>query len=422
MIRRLAWLFALAVVLVPGCKTNPITGRNQFNMFSEEEEIEFGNRYTPALLEEMGGEYDDPELCALVTDVGNRLAEKLPAIAKEEYSTRIQFHFHLVNDSMINAFALMGGHIFFTRGIVAQMNSEDELAAVMGHEIMHIAGKHTAASLSRDLLMAPLAVIPLFYALKDLHYSRKDEEQSDKYGLRLMVAAGYNPTGMVKLFEMFVKMGSGGPEWLSSHPLSEDRVADARKRSAEQFPEASAQPLQTDRFDQAVARLRAEKPIYKAYDEGMALLEKEDYRGAIRKFDEAISRKEDPLFYLYRGLAHGQLKEYQQSYDDETRAMQINSRLMKPWLIRGMVLQEAGEPRDAIQDLTEANRRVETSVAHYYLGLCGEDLGDRSEARREYQKVLELEGLIEDGQVETPGDDAQDYVKDAYGRWKKLRD
>lgn len=420
--RKLALLFAVALVLVPGCQTNPVTGRSQFNVFTEEEEIDFGNRYAPALVEEMGGEYDDPELRALVTEVGNRLVEKLSAIAKEEYSTRIQFRFYVVNESMINAFALMGGHVFFTRGILAEMNSEDELAAVMGHEIMHIAGKHTAASLSRQILMLPLAVIPLLHALKELHYSRKDEEQSDKYGLRLMAASGYNPTGMVHLFEMFVKMGGGGPEWLSSHPLSEDRVADARKRSLEQFPEASAQPLQVDRFNSALARVRAEKPIYKAFDQGVALLEKEDYRGAIRKFDEAISRKEDPLFYLNRGLAYGQLKQYREAYDDETRAIQLNPRLMKPWLIRGMVLQEAGEPSDALQDLQQANSRVESSVAHYYIGLCHEDLGNRGDARRGYVKCLELEGLIEDNIVQKPEEDAADYVKDAYNRWMNLRD
>jgi beta-barrel assembly-enhancing protease len=423
MLRKPIAVLAVVLALLPGCQTNPVTGRSQVNFFSEEEEIEFGNRYANPLLEEMGGLYDDPELQALVEDVGRRLVEKLPSIAKEEYSSKIPVRFYVVNESMINAFALIGGHVYFTRGILAEFNSEDELAGVMGHEIMHLAGKHTASSISRDLLMAPLAVVPLLYALKSLHYSRKDEEQSDKYGLRLMVAAGYNPLGMAKVFEMFVRIGGGGGvEWLSSHPLSEDRVADAKRRATEQFPQAAAQPLQTQRFDRAVARLRAERPIYKSYDEGMALLEKKDYRGAIRKFGEAISRKEDPLFYLYRGWAYGELKEYDEAYDDATRATQLNSKLMKPWLLRGMVLQEAGQPEDAIRDLNEANARVESSVAHYYLGRCHEDRGRRRDARRGYVKCLELEGFVEDGVAKRPDEDAAEYVRDAYDRWMRLRD
>lgn len=414
-------IILLALVVLPGCQTNPITGRSQFLLLSEAEEIAFGNRYAPALLEEMNGLYDDPDLQALVEKVGRQLVAHLPAIAKEaNYSSAIEYHFYVVNDSQINAFALMGGHVFFTRGILVEMKSEDEVAAVMGHEIMHIAGKHTAASMSRQVLLAPLAVVPLLHALKSLHYSRKDEAQSDKYGQRLMVAAGYNPQGMVDLFEFFMRVSGGGIEWLSSHPLSEDRYAEAARRCREQYAEACGRPKKVEAFNRAVARARAEKPIYKAYDQGVALMERKDYTGAIRYFDEAISQKEDPIFFRDRGLAKYRLKRHAEAERDLTRAIRLNPRMMKPFLYRGAVRRERGDSPGALADFQAANERVESSMAHYLIGLTYEDMGDRGPAKNAYYRALELEGFAENGLVRPPDPDSADYLKDAYERYRRL--
>lgn len=419
MVRRIS-LLALLVVL--GCQTNPITGRRQFLLLTEEDEIAFGNRYAAALLEEMNGLYDDPALQALVEDVGRKLVAQLPAIARgANYSSSIEYRFYVVNDSQINAFALMGGHIYFTRGILTEMRSEDEVAAVMGHEIMHIAGKHTAASLSREVLLAPLAVVPLLHALKSLHYSRKDESQSDKYGQRLMVAAGYNPQGMVDLFEFFTRMsGGGGVEWLSSHPLSEDRYAEASRRCQEQYAEACSRPKKVDAFNRAVARAKAEKPIYEAYDQGIALMGKKDYAGAIRCFDQAISRKRDPIFFRDRGLAKYYQRQIVDAERDLTEAIRLNVKMMKPFLYRGAVRRERGDARGALADLREANARIESSLAHYLIGLAYEDVSNAGMARNAYYRALELEGFAENGLVQPPNADSAEYLKDAYNRYRRL--
>jgi len=243
----------LAIALTPalslglvGCPVNPATGERQLILISESQEIEMG-RGGAAQVEASMGLYDNPELQEYVSEIGHELA------AKSE-KPGLPWSFKVVDDDLVNAFALPGGFIFVTRGILAYFNSEAELAGVLGHEIGHVTARHSAEQLSRASvaqlgLAAGTVFVPEFspYAsaagqglgLLFLKFGRDDESQSDELGFRYMQRAGYNPTEMVDVFDMLDRVtqaagGRGIPTWLSTHPDPGDR----RTRMEEALAEA----------------------------------------------------------------------------------------------------------------------------------------------------------------------------------------
>ena len=222
---------------VGACAVNPATGERQLSLVSEAQEIEMGRQYDQQIVAEMGL-HPDASLQAYVQELGSRLA------AKSE-RPHLPWTFRVVDDPVVNAFALPGGYIYITRGILAHLNSEAELAAVIGHEIGHVTARHSVNQLSRAMLaQVGLGAASIFsetvarysdvanaaMGLLFLKYGRDDERQSDDLGLRYMRAAGYDPREMADVFEMLgrVSAASGGsrtPEWLSTHPNPENRYA-----------------------------------------------------------------------------------------------------------------------------------------------------------------------------------------------------
>ncbi len=231
----------LASVLwgVTGCAVNPATGQRQFMMMSEAQEIEMG-READGPITESFGLYESEALQALVTNLGNDMASR-----SERPS--LPWSFKLVDDPMVNAFALPGGFIFITRGIMAALSSEAELAGVIGHEIGHVTARHTASRMSRQQLqqvglgvgsilssdVASVAgVLSAGLGLLNLRYSRGDESQSDELGVRYMSRAGYDPNALVGVFQTLALAGGGGggvPAWAATHPDPVNREQDIRE-------------------------------------------------------------------------------------------------------------------------------------------------------------------------------------------------
>lgn len=225
----------IAVVGLVACAVNPATGERQLSFIGEAREIELGAEYDKALVAEMGL-YPDSALQAYVQAIGDALA------ARSE-RPNLPWTFRVVDDPVVNAFALPGGYIYITRGILAHFDSEAELAAVIGHEIGHVTARHSVNQLSRGMLAqlglgAASIFSPRVASLSDLasaalgvlflKYGRDDERQADDLGLRYMRAANYDPREMPGVFAMLgrVSAASGGgsvPEWLSTHPNPENR-------------------------------------------------------------------------------------------------------------------------------------------------------------------------------------------------------
>jgi predicted Zn-dependent protease len=235
--------------LVGACATNPATGKKMFSLVSEEEEAQMGLQAHPGILAEFGV-YDDPELSDFVQNLGRKLAlrSELP---------ELDWHFTVLDSPVVNAFALPGGYIYVTRGLLAHADSEAQLAGVLGHEIGHVTARHSAQQMSRQqalgLGVGLGAILSPEFArfgglaqqglgLLMLKYGRGQEEQADELGIRYALRAGYDPRKLSGFFEVLDRQErrAGGdtlPDWLSTHPAPENRVEDTRRIAREKVKE-----------------------------------------------------------------------------------------------------------------------------------------------------------------------------------------
>ncbi len=234
---------SLCALLLASCIRNPATGKLQLDLVSRDQEIAMGQQAKKETEETLGIYKEKPQLNEYVSAIGKGLA----AVSNEPQDP---FSYEIVDDSSVNAFALPGGPIFVTRGILGYLNSEAELAAVMGHETGHVVAHHSVNQMSKaQLAQVGLgigsAISPTLGSLAQaagaglqllfLSYSRDDETQADELGFRFMTKDGYDPTQMLKLFTMLdgVSQQAGGgktPEWLQTHPNPGNRLEATQQR------------------------------------------------------------------------------------------------------------------------------------------------------------------------------------------------
>ncbi len=237
MIRRASCVAAvLALLLCGACATNPVTGRRELSLVSSDQEMQIGKEGFAAVVEEYG-QYGDAGLSAYVDSVGQRVgrASHLPNLA---------WHFTVLDDPAVNAFAMPGGYIYITRGILAHLNSEAQLAGVLGHEIGHVTHRHTAEQMTHQQIMGlgygvlEVAVPQLqrysgaaqqALGLLFLKFSREHETEADELGVAYATGAGYDPREIPATYAMLKRVsqaaGSNIPPFLSTHPDPGDREA-----------------------------------------------------------------------------------------------------------------------------------------------------------------------------------------------------
>jgi predicted Zn-dependent protease len=227
----------LSASLATACATNPVTGERELSLMSEAQEIQLGQEMDAQVRREMGL-YEDPELQRYVQDVGLRLAR-----ASER--PNLPWHFAVVDQPAVNAFALPGGYIYLTRGILPFLDDEAQLAGVLGHEIGHVTARHSAQqytkATSAGIGVTLLSIfVPEARPLQNitetalgmlfLKYGREDELQADRLGVRYAAQTGWNPAGVAGMLTTLARLdeasGSrkGVPNWLSTHPAPADRV------------------------------------------------------------------------------------------------------------------------------------------------------------------------------------------------------
>ena len=229
------------------CAADPVTGRQRLMLLSEEQEVALG-RQTDAEVVQQYGVYEDAPLQAYLNDVGQRLA-------KVSHRPNLSYHFKILDASVVNAFAVPGGYVYMTRGILAALNSEAELAGVVGHEIGHITAQHSAEQYSKaqvaqvGLGMGMLAaeavglgalsqVAQVGVGMMFLKFSRDNEREADDLGVEYASRAGYDAGQLGDFFESLERMNPGSdrtglPGWFSTHPNPQDRVKVVQMRSAE---------------------------------------------------------------------------------------------------------------------------------------------------------------------------------------------
>ena len=229
---------SLILALCAGCAVNPITGQEEFMLLGEQQDVTIGKKYAPELEKQMGGRIADEALQNYINTVGQK-------VAKVSHRRTWEYHFVALDDDMVNAFALPGGYIFITKGMLKELTTESQLASVLAHETAHVVARDTAVLMSReigiDILMAAAVsdrtsstvrtATDLTRQIIGLRFSRTDEKDADLAGMDYMVRAGYDPNGMVETMQMLQNQQKTRTiEFFSTHPSPEGRVAYLKAR------------------------------------------------------------------------------------------------------------------------------------------------------------------------------------------------
>jgi len=256
------------VIYMSQTQVNPVTGEKQHVAMSPAQEMSLGLQAAPEMASKMGGEVDpaqDPR-AELVTEVGRRLVRNSDA-SKSPYVEN--FHFHLLRDpKTVNAFALPGGQVFITAGLLNRLENEAQLAGVLGHEIGHVIERHSAQQMAKGQLGQILTVAvgvgadddrgrgrnaqlvaAMVNQMTQLRYSRGDESEADHFGLKYMAEAGYDPSAMLAVMKI-LKQASGGqhpPEFLATHPLPETRLKEIQAEIQKDYPNGIPSNLEKGR-------------------------------------------------------------------------------------------------------------------------------------------------------------------------------
>lgn len=253
------FLFGVIVLfLFSACARNPVTGKKQLSLMSEKSEKALGIQSDPGVVASFG-KYENGDLQDFINAKGQEMA-------KISHRPNLGYEFKILNSPVVNAFAVPGGYVYFTRGIMAHFNNEAEFAGVLGHEIGHITARHGAQQQTKQILMQAGLIIgiiakPEFIKFADqaqqglgllmLKFGRDDESQSDQLGVTYSTKIGYNSHSMADFFKTLGRItdkeGARMPAFLSTHPDPDDRFANVHKLSTEVQKTLDPSNLQTNR-------------------------------------------------------------------------------------------------------------------------------------------------------------------------------
>jgi predicted Zn-dependent protease len=399
---RLPVLLLVLALGLGACGTNPVTGKQELGFVSEQQERSIGQKNYAPYRQQQGGDYvADKALVNYVQSVGKRLAKVS--------DRKLDYEFQVVNDGTPNAWALPGGKIAIHRGLLLELQSEAELAAVLGHEIVHAAARHTARSMERGtllqgaILLGNLALSGSEYSqlgslglnvgagLTQKHYGRDAEREADAYGMRYMKRAGYDPIAAVHLQETFVRLHDGKePNWLAglfaTHPPSPERVRNNQKLLAKLGKPGG--DLGKARYQKAIAHLRKTQKAYEHYAKASEAAAKKQYAQALGLLDKALNiEPQEALFHGLRGDIRQQQKRYQDAMVNYDRALRYKPEYYAFYLSRGVLHQKQKQLAEAQRDLQKSIQLLPTGEAYLSLGLLAQTRGLAGQVQRYYREA-----------------------------------
>jgi len=238
-------ILVLSLCFCAGCAVNPITGKEELMLISEQQDIEIGQKYAPEVEKQMARRIADESLQNYIDQVGQK-------IIQANYTRDFEYHFTALNHESVNAFALPGGYVYITKGMLEKLTTEAQLAAILSHEIVHIVARDVSAAMSRqigiELLLSAVAsestpggvltAADLTRQILGLQFSKEDEKDADLGGLDYMLWAGYNPYAMVETMQMLQAQQRVRPiEFFSTHPSPQNRIAYLTEKIQTDYPD-----------------------------------------------------------------------------------------------------------------------------------------------------------------------------------------
>ncbi|MBC52732.1 MAG: peptidase M48 [Gammaproteobacteria bacterium] len=405
-------LAATLALVLSTCAENPVTGDRELTFVSERQEISLGQENYLPTQQSQGGQWNiDPELTAYVSEVGQRVAAQSPR--------DLPYEFVVLNSSVPNAWALPGGKIAINRGLLTELDNEAELAAVLGHEVVHSAARHGAQSMERGmllqgaLLVTSVAVHDNEYAgvivggaqlgaqLISTRYGRDAEREGDLYGTRYMAEAGYDPAAAVSLQETFVRLSEGNaPGWVegffASHPPSTERVQNNRELVTQLRAEGYTNgELGEGPYRQRTARLHETQPAYEAFDEAYALLRDDRVEEAEQKLDSAIAMvPQEARFYGLKADIALMQRRYNAAIDLYNQALVRDDAYFDYYLGRGLAYSRQGNQSRARADLQASVALLPTALATNELGTMALAANDRGAAKQYFEQAAQAPGEL----------------------------
>lgn len=401
----------LAMVL-SACAVNPVTGDRELGLVSEREEVTMGEQNYAPMQQSEGGRYrTDPQIGEYVSEVGQRLAQ----VSDRD----LPYEFVVLNNGVPNAWALPGGKIAINRGLLAELDSEAELAAVLGHEIVHSAARHGAQTMERGLLLQGAMVATAMAAsdseyagyllggaqlgaqLINQRYGRDAEREADRYGTRYMARAGYDPAAAVDLQQTFVRLSEGQASgWLeglfASHPASTERVENNRQLVQQLREEGYTDgEMGEDRYRQEVAFLHEHQEAYEAFAEARSLLQQGSRDQAMQELETALSMlPAEARFHGLRGDILRGSEQYDTAIESYDAAITRDDGYFEYYLGRGLARLEQGRDTAAQRDLQQSVDLLPTAQAMNALGSLALDDGDRGRAKQYFQNAASAPGEL----------------------------
>lgn len=404
---RLSSLAAAGYVF--GCATDPVTGKKQFMLVSEDTEIQIDKQYSPLQFSSDFGSVQDSQLNRYVSQVGKKMAAS-------SHRPQMPYSFRVVNATYINAYAFPGGSIAATRGIMLSLDNEAELAALLGHELGHVNARHSAEQMSKgQLTQAVVGGISVLAgtqsaALGDLagqmgqigagallaSYSRDNEREADALGMEYMVGADYGSEGFVGLMDMLNSMSkhkTSSVELLfATHPMSEERYDTAVQMANTKYKSSLKGPLYRDRYMDHTARLRSQKGAIEAIEKGQKEMAQRKYDAASGHFRGALKQApNDYVALCMTSISNLAQKKYavarqyaemaQKSYPKEAQAYHLSG-FSK---IQLKDFEGAYEEFRAYESLLPGNPNI-----IFFKGYCKEGMEQIEPAANEYQRYLQV--------------------------------
>jgi predicted Zn-dependent protease len=401
--RKVFLLFSL-ISLLSACGTNPVTGKSQITLMNQAQEISLGEQQYPPSQQSQGGAYlIDPA----VNDYVNRIGRSLARLSAQP---DLPYDFVVLNNDVPNAWALPGGKIAINRGLLIMLEDEAQLAAVLGHEIVHAAARHSAEQQASNLGIQILATAVMTQTDNQLyrqaaamgaggfqaHYSRENELEADKYGIKYMVADGYDPYGAVELQQTLLQLSKGQQsDWLSalfaSHPPSEERVA-KNQTLAKTLPKGKRN---RDAFLKATQQLRKDQPAYEKHQQALKAAGEKQWDEALALTNQAIRlQPKEARFYITKGRLLDRSDQDNEALVAFNKAESLEPGFFAPHLYRGLLFNTMKKYSEAEQDFLASNQLLPTQPATFYLGEISQRNNKRSKAIQYYQQAAQGGGDI----------------------------
>lgn len=408
--RDFLWLSSMAAAgYVFGCATDPVTGKKQFILVSEDTEIQIDRQYSPLQFSTDYGEVQDSQLNRYVSRVGNKMAAS-------SHRPHMPYSFRVVNATNVNAYAFPGGSIAATRGIMLSLDNEAELAALLGHELGHVNARHAAEQMSKgQLTQALVGGISVLAgtqsaALGDLadqlgqisagallaSYSRDNEREADALGMQYMVGAGFGSQGFVGLMEMLNSTSkhksTTGDLLFATHPISQERYDTAVQTANTKYQSALKGPLYRERYMDHTARLRAQKGAIQEIQNGEKQLAARKYDAASNHFRKALKKAPDDYVALcMMSISNLAQKKYAVGRQYAEMAQKVYPKEAQAYHLSGFSKIQLKDFDGAYEEFSSYELLLPGNPnTIFFKGYCQEGMNHVEQAANEYKRYLQV--------------------------------